>query len=476
VHSLAVVHSTHEAPWQYGSFVPAHALVDRQLPLLQSAGVQPSTALQALVVRHSPPVHAAAVQLSGWEQVALLAHSTHSPPLQIDACPLHWLAVRHAPPLHSAAVHSSGCEHSLLSVHCTQVVPSQKVPAAHWLVVRHAPPLQRPGVHPSGLPHWVLDVHATQPDPVQYCAAPLHAAPPLHVHEPDVQTLVLPLHCEFSVHVEQPDALQTCPDAHAGLALHSHVPELHVFAFPPQSALVQQSVDGMHASLHDFCPVGQLHPALVHVCPGRQAAPPLQVQTLDVQVFVSPVHSELDEHVVQPPAPHTIPPLQAAMPLHVQVPSVHVFVSPLQSELEQHSVVAMQTFPHLRWPEGQLPAGASEVASWWPESGLPTCDASGLRASAPVPPSAPPPSDDVAAPAAHPEAASTTSQPHPLHGTRTLCIARAYREPRGSMKKFSVRRMASIGRYGQHSVPESASSSVAVEAPASHVTPVAVAV
>lgn len=79
----------------------------------------------------------------------------------------------------------------------------------------------------------------------------------------------------------------------------------------------------------------------LHVSPTRQAAAPLHVQTPLEHLLLSPVHSESDEHVVQPDAPHTSPPAHAASPLHVQLPAWHVLVLPLQSALVQHVVAAM---------------------------------------------------------------------------------------------------------------------------------------
>jgi hypothetical protein len=73
-----------------------------------------------------------------------------------------------------------------------------------------------------------------------------------------------------------------------------------------------------------------------------------------LQVFVLPVHCELDVQVAQPDASHVCPEEQARLPLHVHVPLVHVFAAPIQSLEEQQPDDAMQVPSlHFFWPDGQ---------------------------------------------------------------------------------------------------------------------------
>jgi hypothetical protein len=89
----------------------------------------------------------------------------------------------------------------------------------------------------------------------------------------------------------------------------------------------------------------------------------LHVQPPDAQVFVFPVHWELDVQLAHPLPLHTSPAPQAGASLHSQTPAAHAFALPPQSESEQQLVDGTHTLLQDFCPLGQLQPVAVHV---WP--------------------------------------------------------------------------------------------------------------
>jgi len=89
----------------------------------------------------------------------------------------------------------------------------------------------------------------------------------------------------------------------------------------------------------------------------------LHVQPPDAQVFVFPVHCELDVQLAHPLALHTSPAPHAGAELHSQTPEVHACALPPQSESEQQLDDGMHTLLHDLSPLGQPQPVAVHV---WP--------------------------------------------------------------------------------------------------------------
>jgi len=73
-----------------------------------------------------------------------------------------------------------------------------------------------------------------------------------------------------------------------------------------------------------------------------------------LQVFVLPVHCELDVQVAHPDGSQVCPEEQAGLPLQVHEPLAHVFAAPMQSLEEQQPDDGMHVPSlHFFWPDGQ---------------------------------------------------------------------------------------------------------------------------